>query len=65
MKRTYTMPKSKRGAVRQYNAIMRAAHHALRGGLQYGMDWPTFRCKFPDEAAHVTAVKAAYPTLPD
>jgi hypothetical protein len=59
------MPKSKRGAARQYNAIMNRVHAQLRGGLQYGLDWPTFRVLYPAEAAHVIAIKAAYPKLPD
>jgi hypothetical protein len=59
------MPKTKRGALRQYNAVMNRVFRSLRGGLEYGLDWPTFYATFPDEAAHVTAIKAVYKSLPD
>ena len=60
-----TMPKSKRGARRQYDAIMRQCRRDLSGGLSYGMDWPTLRATFPDRYAHLQAMNAAYPTLPN
>lgn len=53
------MPKSEAGAQRQYWAIIRKARRAMAGGLQYGMDWPTFRAWFPCEYAHIQAMRAA------
>lgn len=61
----FTMPRTKRGAVRQYDAIMRAARNGMAGGLTFGMDWRTFKITFPKAAAHVAAMRAAFPTLPE
>jgi hypothetical protein len=57
--REYKMPKTQAGAERQYNAIMRRARKALRGGLTFGMDWPTFASYFPRAAEHIKAMRAA------
>ncbi len=57
--------RTKRGAVRRYNAIIAEARRAMRGGLAYGMDWPTFRAVFPDAYAEIQALRSAYPELPD
>jgi hypothetical protein len=59
------MPKSKRGAVRKYNAIMRRARRELRGGLTFGLDWSTFRALYWEEAKLIVAMRDAYPSLPD
>jgi hypothetical protein len=59
------MPKSKRGVIRKYNAIMRRVFESMRGGLEYGLDWPTFYACFPEEAKIVLAMRDAYPKLPD
>jgi hypothetical protein len=59
MPRTYKMPKSQAGAERQYNAIMSRARRALRGGLSFGMDWPTFKAYFPVSYDHIKAMRAA------
>jgi hypothetical protein len=57
-------PKSKRGAVRQYDAIMRACRRDLAGGLSFGMDWPTLRATFPERYARIQELRAAYAGLP-
>lgn len=56
---TRKMPKTQAGAERQYNAIMRRARRRLAGGLTFGLDWPTFAASFPDDAAHIKAMRAA------
>lgn len=56
--------KSKRGAVRVYNAIMRRARRAMAGGLAFGMDWPTFRASFPEDYARICDLRARYGGLP-
>jgi hypothetical protein len=63
MMKPYTMPKSADGATRQYNAIMRRARRAMSGGLRFGMDWPTFAATFPEEFAHIQAMRAAFPVV--
>lgn len=60
----YKLPKSKRGAARQYNAIIAACRRDLSGGLQFGMDWPTMRATFPERYAHIQAIRAIYKGLP-
>ena len=62
--RTYTLPKTKRGAVRQLNAILRRTAKADRGGMMFGRDWPTFRLNHPQDYAHIQAMKDTYTTLP-
>ena len=62
---TYTMPKTKRGARRQYDAIIRRCQQELAGGLAFGLDWPTLMVTFPDRYAHLQAMNAAFAKLPD
>ena len=57
-------PKTKRGAVRQYDAIMRACRRDMAGGLSFGMDWPTLRTTFPERYARIQELKAIYKGLP-
>jgi hypothetical protein len=59
------MPRTKRGARRQYDAIIRAYQKAYAGGAMFGMDWPTFRINQPAQHAHVIAMQKAFPTLPE
>jgi hypothetical protein len=57
--------KSKRGAVRRYNAIINACYRDLAGGTQYGIDMPTLRVTFPDRYAEIVAIRANFKNLPD
>jgi hypothetical protein len=57
-------PKSKRGALRQYNALINACQRDFAGGLVYGMDWPTIRNTFPERYARIQELKAMYEGLP-
>lgn len=57
-------PKTKRGAVRQYNAIIAACRRDLAGGLSFGMDWPTLRVSFPERYARIQYLKSIYKDLP-
>lgn len=59
------LPKSKRGAWRRRNAIIRACYRDARGGTEYGIDWPTLRATWPDRAAELLAIKAIFETLPE
>lgn len=59
----FKMPKTRRGACRQKDAILRSAYRALRGGTQYGMDWPTFKANFPAAYVHIAAMDEAYKHL--
>jgi hypothetical protein len=57
-------PKSKRGAVRQYDAIIRACRRDLDGGGCFGMDWPTLRITFPERYARIQELRAMFAGLP-
>lgn len=61
---THTI-RTKRGAYRRYNAIIRACYRDNAGGNQYGIDWPTLRVTWPDRAAEITAIRAMLPNLPE
>jgi hypothetical protein len=56
--------KSKRGAIRRYDAIIRQCYRDLAGGTQFGIDMPTIRVTFPDRYAEIMAIKAAFSSLP-
>jgi hypothetical protein len=57
-------PKTKRGALRQYDAIMRACRRDLAGGLSFGMDWPTLRSTFPERYQRLKTLEEMYKDLP-
>lgn len=57
--------RTKRGAVRRYNAIVRKCYRELRGGTQYGIDLPTLMIVMPVEANEIIQLKAMYSSLPD
>ena len=63
--RIYAMPKSKRGARRQYNAEIRRYQRDFAGGGMFGWDWPTLNANRPELYAHLRHVNATYRTLPD
>lgn len=57
--------RTKRGAIRRYKAIIRQCYRDLRGGTQYGVDWPTLCATFPDRAKEIRALRERYPSLPE
>ena len=57
-------PKSKRGVVKRYNAIIRQCYRDGRGGLAYGLDMPTIHATWPDRHAEIKALIDLYPKLP-
>ena len=57
--------RTKRGALRRYNAILRQCFKDMAGGLQFGMDWPTLRITFPERYAEIQELRAAFANLPD
>jgi hypothetical protein len=59
------MPKTKRGASRQFNAILNAYRRAFAGGGMFGFDWPTMRINAPDTYAKLHTLRELYPTLPN
>ena len=57
--------RTKRGALRRYNAILRQCFKDMAGGLQFGLDWPTLRITRPEIYAHLKSMSAAYNDLPN
>ncbi len=61
----YKMPKTKRGADRCYDTVMRAYRRTYAGGGIFGFDWPTFRLNAPEAFAFVREMQRAYDRLPE
>ena len=59
------LPKTKRGARKQYHSIINRARKCMAGGLTFGMDWPTFSNYFPAEYDHIQKMRMIYSTLPE
>jgi len=57
--------KTKRGARRRYNAILRKVWRDLAGGTQYGIDWHTLAIVAPAEYAELKQIENAFNALPD
>jgi hypothetical protein len=57
--------KTKQGAIRRYDAILRRCRRDMAGGLTFGMDWPTLRITFPDRYAELQDIRARFDSLPD
>jgi hypothetical protein len=57
--------RSKRGAIRRYNAIIKQCYKDAKGGLAYGLDWPTLYATWPDRAKEIIEIEAQLRSLPD
>ena len=57
-------PKTKEGAARQINALLRAYQRDFAGGGSFGWDWPTFRLNSPDLYERVRALQTLAIELP-
>lgn len=56
--------KSKRGALRRYDASIRQCNRDAAGGTQYGIDWPTLRILWPKRFAEIQALRTISAELP-
>ena len=65
MAQNLNMPRTKRGANRQANALVNMFHRKMEGGASFGIDWRTVRIWFPKEYAHFQSMKAVYKNLPE
>ena len=59
----FKMPKTKRGADRQWRAIFNRMRRE-DGYQMFGYDWATLRITRPDIYRHFRAMSAAYDSLP-
>jgi hypothetical protein len=57
--------KSKRGAWKRRDQIIRQCYRDAAGGTQYGIDMPTLRITWPDRYAELMALKEIFDSLPD
>jgi len=57
--------RTKRGAIRRANAILAQCRRDMRGGLSFGMDWPTLGATYPERYNELMRLKAIFPKLPD
>jgi len=60
----HKQPKSKEGALRQYDATIRAYRRDFAGGGSFGFDMPTFRLNDPERYARCAELAAMMKTLP-
>lgn len=58
------LPKSKEGALRQYDALIRSYRRDFAGGGAYGFDWVTFAANSPDRYARAQLLASLFKTLP-
>lgn len=56
--------KSKRGAVKRYNAIIAQCYKDGKGDLQFGIDFPTLAINWPDRYREIQDLKKIYNDLP-
>ena len=59
-----TRIRTKRGAIRKYNAILRKFYREHPGG-PYGWDMPTLNMCFPQTALKIRILKRLYKMLPE
>jgi hypothetical protein len=57
-------PKTKQGATRQIDAILRDYHKDFEGGGTFGWDWITFRLNSPERYERVRALQKLWHELP-
>ena len=57
--------KTKQGALRRYDAILRKYRRDFAGGFAFGMDWPTMRANAPNAYAELQDIRAKFDSLPD
>lgn len=55
--------RTKRGALKRYNAILNQCFRDMRGGLTFGMDWATLRITFPERYAEIQAIRDSFASL--
>ncbi|MDB4261360.1 hypothetical protein N9878_00695, partial [bacterium] len=57
--------KSRRGAVKRYNALVNKAYRELSGGTQYGIDMPTLAIVLPEIHSELKHIKSIWAGLPE
>ena len=57
-------PKSKEGALRQYEATINAYRRDFAGGGSFGFDWVTMRINAPERFERCQHLASLFKTLP-
>lgn len=57
-------PKTRRGAQREYDTIIRLCRAELQGTLEDGFNWPKIRVSFAKHHERILELRALYKTLP-
>ena len=60
---TLPLPKSERGALRQYATLYRQYRTAHAGGFAFGADMPTLRVNEPEAYARMKYLYETYPNV--
>jgi hypothetical protein len=58
------LPRTQRGATRQWNALLRAYRRNWAGGGMFGFDWATMRLNDQDTYYHLAALRHLFDGLP-
>lgn len=59
-----TKIRTKRGALRRFNALLRACRKDSSGGLMFGMDYPTIAAVFPERYQEMLHIRSIFRDLP-
>ena len=57
-------PKSKEGALRQYEAVLNSYRRDYAGGGSFGFDWTTMRLNSPERYDRLQHLSSLLKTLP-
>lgn len=57
-------PKTRRGVLREYDAIVRQARGEMSGTLDDGFDWPKMKVSYAKLYERVLQLRALYKSLP-
>lgn len=58
------LPKSKEGAARQFDSLIRSYRRDFAGGGAFGFDWPTFRLNSPERYERARELSRLFASLP-
>jgi hypothetical protein len=50
--------------MRRYNAILNRCFKDAKGGLSFGLDWPTLRSLWPDRFKEISFIRSIFAELP-
>jgi hypothetical protein len=51
---------TKKQIIKRYDQIIRECFRDMKGGLEYGMDWPTLKITFPERYAEIKKLQQMF-----